>query len=239
MLNVKELSSGYGELKVLQSLSINVGKEEIVGILGPNGHGKSTLMKTVCGLVPPSSGSINYQGEDIGHLSIQRIVQKGLMYIPEERNLFPHLSIQQNLELGAHVLEDRKEKVKHMNNVFSLFPTLEKYKKRQVSTLSGGERRMAAVGRGLMANPTFLEIDEPTLGLAPNLVDKVFEQLKYIREGLDITILLVEQEVKKTLEISDRYYLLEEGEIVLEEQDASKSLEDPAIRRTLLGIDQE
>lgn len=239
MLNVKELCSGYGEFEVLHSVSIDIKKGSIVGILGPNGHGKSTLMKTVCGLVPLSSGSITFQGENIQHLSIQQIVHKGLMYIPEERNLFPKLTIKQNLELGAHVVANRKEKAKHMDNVFSLFPPLKKYKKRHVSTLSGGERRMAAVGRGLMADPTFLEIDEPTLGLAPNLVAKVFDQIEHIREGLGITILLVEQEIKKTLEIGDKYYLLEEGEIVLEKQDANKFLEDPAIRRTLLGIEQE
>ena len=215
MLEVEKIDTFYDEFQVLRKVSINIMERELVVLLGPNGHGKSTLLKTICGLLSPASGSIKYNDVEITKLTTKKIVEMGITYVAEERNLFPQLTVFENLKLGAYNVNARRKEEENLEYVFELFPTLKDRTKQSASTLSGGEARMLAMGRGLMSNAEFLAIDEPSLGLAPNLRLEVLNQISEINQR-GVSILLVEQSSPKALDIADRIYLMEEGEIAFQ-----------------------
>ena len=215
MLLVEQINCWYGDLQVLRDVSVKVEANELVVLLGLNGHGKSTLLKTVCGLVPASTGSIKFNGEEIRKMSTRKIVEMGLAYIPEEGYLFPQMTVIENLKMGAYLPLAWKNKERNFERVFQLFPRLKKREEQLVSTLSGGEQQMLAIARGLMSGAKFLAMDEPSLGLAPALRLEVFKKLKEInKEGIDI--LLVEENIKESLKICDRAYTIEDGRITHE-----------------------
>ena len=215
-LEVEDVDSYYGELQVLRKASIKIQERELVALFGPNGHGKSTLLKTICGIQPPKAGSIRYRGQEISGLSTEKTVEMGMAYIPEGRNLFTDMTVLDNLTMGAYNRSARKHIQEGLDFVFSVFPRLEERKNQKASTLSGGEGRMLAVGRGLMSRASLLLIDEPSIGLSPLLKEDVFEAIDQIRKTTETTILLVEQEVDHPLRLADNVYLLKRGQIILE-----------------------
>jgi len=233
MLEIREVDTFYGDFQVLKGVSLNVSEGEFVVLLGPNGHGKSTLLKTICGLVKPTSGQIKFNGKEIHKLPIQKIVEMGLVYIAEERHLFPEMSVIENLKLGAYNPNARQKEAENLDYVFQLFPKVKSLKKRLVSRLSGGERRMVAVGRGIMASAKFLAIDEPSLGLAPNLTIEVFKKINEINKS-GVSILLVEQSITEALKYADRVYVMEEGKIVFEGK-KKEILGNEQVKKVLLG----
>jgi branched-chain amino acid transport system ATP-binding protein len=212
LLSVRGINVFYDDFHILHGVSLEVGKGELVGIVGANGHGKSTLLKAVCGLVPVSSGDIVYAGESIVGRSLSQLVGNGLVYVAEDRRLFPDMTVRENLLLGAFLDRGRQREAESLAHVFRLYPRLEERQGQLARTLSGGEAQMLALGRGLMSAPQLLAIDEPSLGLAPKLVDGMLETIAELkREGT--TILLVEQSLGLIEGIVDRIYRLEEGVI--------------------------
>lgn len=233
MLSARDLHVFYGEYQVLRGVSLDIAEGEFVALFGPNGHGKSTLLKTMCGLLHPSAGTVTFDGIDVTRASVQKIVELGLVYVPEERNLFPDMSVLDNLRMGAYSRRARVAERENLDLVFDLFPRLAERRRQYARTLSGGEAQMLAMARGLMAHARFLAIDEPSLGLAPNLVDQIFAAIREInRHG--IGILLVEQTVAQACSISERVYLMEEGQMVLT-CPACDALKDGRLKATLLG----
>jgi len=216
MLAVEEIDGYYGELHVLHQVSLRVQPGEIVALFGPNGHGKSTLLKTICGLHQASSGAILFGGQEITRLPSHKIVELGISYIPEERHLFTDMTVMENLNMGAYNLRARKSRNRNLEFVFSIFPRLAERKEQMCSTLSGGESRMVAIARGLMSEPTLVLVDEPSIGLSPGLVAAVFESIEKINRERGITILLVEQEIRHALGMAQRIYLLKKGRILFE-----------------------
>lgn len=215
-LQVENLDSFYGELQVLRKASLEICQNEVVALFGPNGHGKSTLLKAIAGIHPPVAGSIRYQGQEIARTPSEKIVEMGIAYIPEARNLFVDMTVLENLQMGAYNRHARKQLDTYLRYVFSLFPRLEERKDQIASTLSGGESRMLAVGRGLMSGAKLLLIDEPSIGLSPIMKKAVFGAVEKIKNDTDLTVLIVEQEVEYPLRLADRIYLLKKGEIILE-----------------------
>lgn len=234
MLEVNSLCSGYGQLKILWDASVNVSGGEFVALVGPNGAGKTTLLKTIAGLLPPRSGTIKFLGKDIAGLPTQQITRMGLSFVPEDGRLFTAMSVLENLLLGAYTVRDKRRVKSNLENVFSLFPRLDERKKQLAGTLSGGERKMLAIARGLMSNPSLLLVDEPSLGLAPKLVLSVFDALTRLRQE-GVTILLVEQNVNSTLHITDRAYVLEQGRVVLEGE-SRNLMENDYVKKSYLGV---
>jgi branched-chain amino acid transport system ATP-binding protein len=234
MLKVDNLNFFYGEVQVLTGVSINVEEGEFVAIFGPNGHGKSTLLKVICGLLKPFSGQIYYNESLISGMSTQEIVDLGLVYIPEDRNLFPEMTVVDNLKMGAYAKHARPKIKENFEFVYHLFPKLKSLNNRIASGLSGGEARMLAIGRGLMSNPKFLAIDEPSFGLAPNLRVDVFNAIEEIRLR-GVSILLVEQSTAIAANYARRIYAIEDGRIVFEgsKEDA---LNNEEIRKIFLGL---
>lgn len=234
LLEVKNLDAGYGYLQILRSVSLNIEKGEYVCIIGPNGAGKSTIMKTIAGLIPPMGGSIIFNGEDITGLSASQITKKGISFVSEEMNLFVNMSVRENLYMGAYIIKDKKIQNERLDFVFSLFPRLAERKDQLAGTMSGGERKMLAIGRGMMSDPKLLLVDEPSFGLAPQLVANVFESIDVLKNQ-GVTILLVEQNITKTLAVTDRGYILENGKIGL--QGPSYDLVDnPHVKKVFLGV---
>ncbi len=230
MITVDELSVAYGDLQVLWDISMEVTESDgIVAIVGSNGAGKTTLLKTLSGLIKPKSGSVTLFEEDINTLSPEDIVRQGFVHVPEARNLFTEMTVIENLEMGAYT--NREERQRIMDDVFELFPVLQERRKQQAGTLSGGEQQMLAIGRGLMAQPKVLALDELSVGLAPMLTRRVFEKVEAISE--EVTVILTEQHVNEALELADRAYLLENGRIIAED-DADALLDDNRIIRTYL-----
>jgi len=234
MLEVKDLNTFYGEFQALHDVSISVGDGDFVVTFGPNGHGKSTLLKTICGLITPTSGSITFDGKEISKRPTQKLVGMGIVYIAEDRHLFPQLSVMNNLRLGAYNNKAHTKEAENLERVFELFPKLKKFTNRRAETLSGGEARMLAIGRGLMSNAKFLAIDEPSLGLAPNLRAEVFKKIKDINKS-GITILMVEQDITEASEYTDRIYLMEDGRIVFEGT-KEEVFKNEHVREVFLGI---
>jgi len=233
LLSVKGIHVYYGKIQVLSDIRFQVGEREILTVVGSNGSGKSTLLKTISGLMKPESGTIEFLGEDVTRVPDYEIVNRGLVRVPEGRKLFPTMTVLENLEMGSlNPLAKRKRK-ESMDMVFGLFPILRNRARQLAGTLSGGEQQMAAIGRGLMAVPKVLMLDEPSLGLAPLIVLQVFETIKRINE-LGTTILLVEQNVFQSLLISTTGLVLENGKITME-KGGKELLEDDHVRKAYLG----
>ncbi len=212
-LAVKEMVAGYGKLAILQNVTVKVRDKEIVSVLGPNGSGKSTLLKTVMGLTRVFSGSVVLDGHDITRLPPFKRVAMGLGYVPQRENIFPRLTVEENLELGGYLVRDGLDDA--LEETYSVFPVLKEKRRRKAYTLSGGERQMLAIARALVARPRILLLDEPSAMLAPAIVEQVFRKIEEIREN-GTTILLVEQHAEKALEVSDRTYFLSAGRVVFE-----------------------
>ena len=203
-------------------------------MLGPNGHGKSTLLKSICGLVDKTKGKITYQNRDINDMVTEKLVDLGIIYISENRELFPHMTVLENLKLGAYSKNARPHEKKNLERVFALFPRLVERQKQTASTMSGGEARMLAVARGLMSNPDFLCIDEPSLGLQPSLRHEIFSTIKQINEQ-GKTVLLVEQNIPQIAELADRIYVMEEGQISFE-GNKDEALNNDHLKEIFLGM---
>lgn len=234
MLEVNRLNAGYGFLRVLWDVSLHVAQDEFVALVGPNGAGKTTTLRTIAGLIPPREGEILFRGESISGLAAHEISQMGISFVSESLNLFTAMSVHENLLLGAYVLRDKRKQLETLEFVYHLFPRLQERHNQLAGTLSGGERKMLAIGRGMMSTPTLLLVDEPSLGLAPNLTIDVFNALETLRQE-GVTILLVEQNVNTTLHITDRAYVLEQGRIVLEGT-SKELLENQHVREAFLGV---
>ena len=234
MLQVNSLNTYYGESHVLRDISISVNQSEVVVMLGPNGHGKSTLLKSICGLVDQTKGNITYKDKDINGLATDKIVNLGITYIAENRELFPYMTVLENLKLGAYSKNARAHEKENLAWVFDLFPRLVDRKKQLASTMSGGEARMLAVARGLMSNADFLCVDEPSLGLQPSLRHEIFSIIRQINEQ-GKTVLLVEQNIPQIAELADRIYVLEEGKISFE-GNKDEALNNEHLKEVFLGM---
>lgn len=233
ILSLNNASVSYGAIKALKGINISVEEGKIIALLGANGAGKSTLLKAVSGLVPLSDGEILFNGTDISKLSSENIVKLGIIQSPEGRQIFPELTVEENLVIGAFSLRDRKQIKENLKIVYGYFERLEERKKQSAGTLSGGEQQMLAIGRALMANPKILLLDEPSLGLAPLIIRDIFNIIKKLNEA-GTTILIVEQNAKQTLKLSDYAYVLEIGTIIHEGK-ADVLLHDPKIIDAYLG----
>jgi branched-chain amino acid transport system ATP-binding protein len=233
MLEVRGLTAGYGAAPVLRGIELSIAAGEIVAVLGSNGAGKSTLNNVLSGLLRPSAGSISFGGSEIAGASAAAIVARGLVQVPEGRRIFPNLSVRENLEIGSY-RRGRPCRAANLQRVATIFPRLSERMKQLAGTLSGGEQQMLAIGRGLMAEPLLLILDEPSLGLSPLLVEEMFALITRIRaEGL--SVLLVEQNVIQSLAVADRAYVLEQGKITLEGAGAAL-LDEPRLRQAYLGL---
>ncbi|MCY7089098.1 ABC transporter ATP-binding protein [Streptococcus oralis] len=214
MLKVENLSVHYGMIQAVRGVSFEVNEGEVVSLIGANGAGKTTILRTLSGLVRPSAGKIQFLGKEIQKLPAQKIVAGGLSQVPEGRHVFPGLTVMENLEMGAFLKKDREENQANLKKVFSRFPRLEERKNQDAATLSGGEQQMLAMGRALMSTPKLLLLDEPSMGLAPIFIQEIFDIIQDIQKQ-GTTVLLIEQNANKALAISDRGYVLETGKIVL------------------------
>ena len=233
MLELSGVKASYGPIKALKGVSLAVKKGEIVTLLGANGAGKSTTLMTISGVNRTADGEIRYKGERIDGLPAHEIVFKGLSQVPEGRRIFSRLSVRENLDMGAFTLKDKAAISKNLNEVYDLFPVLKERASQQGGTLSGGEQQMLAIGRALMSNPELLLLDEPSLGLAPIIVTKIFKIIKDINER-GVTVLLVEQNAKAALKLAHRAYVLETGTITLEGP-AHELLENEQVKKAYLG----
>ena len=234
MLSVEGLSVFYGDIQILWNASFGVEPSEIVTMLGPNGAGKTTLMKTISGLLRPASGSVRFENQRLDRLPPYRIVEQGVVQVPEARQLFPEMSVAENLDLGAYLPAARTRRVESLARVEELFPILAERRRQLAGTLSGGQQQMLAIGRALMARPRLLMLDEPSLGLAPQAVADMFRAVTRINQD-GIGVLLVEQNVHQALGIAHRAYVLETGRVVHEGSPA-QLLADPHIRAAYLGM---
>ncbi|CEY63478.1 ABC transporter ATP-binding protein [Streptococcus pseudopneumoniae] len=214
MLKVDNLSVHYGMIQAVRDVSFEVNEGEVVSLIGANGAGKTTILRTLSGLVRPSSGNIEFLGQEIQKMPAQKIVAGGLSQVPEGRHVFPGLTVMENLEMGAFLKKNREENQANLKKVFSRFPRLEERKNQDAATLSGGEQQMLAMGRALMSTPKLLLLDEPSMGLAPIFIQEIFDIIQDIQKQ-GTTVLLIEQNANKALAISDRGYVLETGKIVL------------------------
>lgn len=235
LLELDNVHSYYGHIHALKGLSINVDEAEIVSLIGGNGAGKSTTLKTISGLLHPRHGMIHMAGEDLTKLKPHEIVQKGIVQVPEGRRIFGRLSVTENLEMGAYSLNDKQKISSNMEKVFAMFPRLKERRSQLGGTLSGGEQQMLAMGRGLMADPKILLLDEPSMGLAPVLVDNIFDTIQEMHRA-GTTILLVEQNARAALAVADRGYVLQTGTIVLS-GDAAELRANEMVQKAYLGIE--
>jgi branched-chain amino acid transport system ATP-binding protein len=234
MLSLDKITAGYGSFRALFDVSLDVAAGEAVGVIGPNGAGKTTLMRVISGLVPLLSGQMNMEGRSLAGLPAHRIVECGIAHVPEHRRLFPRLSVEDNLRIGAFIPQARRQFLTQLSWVYELFPRLKERREQSAGTLSGGEQQMCAIGRALMSRPKLLLMDEPSAGLAPLVVQQVFDLVRRIRaEGL--TVLIVEQNVQQILDTVDRAYLLEAGTMRL--TGTSAELKNSAlIRKAYMGL---
>lgn len=234
MLRITDMNVFYGDMKVLEDISLRIDTKQIVSVVGSNGAGKSTLLKTVSGLLKPKSGVVTFFNERIDNIPDYQIVRKGLVRVPEGRDVFPQMTTLENLELGAIIDRAKKQRKNNLQMVFNLFPTLHARKGQKAGTLSGGEQQMLAVARGLMSMPKLLMVDELSLGLGPIIVSVLFETIQNINSD-GITILLVEQNIRHSLSISDWGYVLENGKIGLEGK-GEELLKNSHIKEAYLGV---
>lgn len=233
LLEVENVYAGYiKDLNILQGVNFKIKPGELVAVIGPNGAGKSTLAKTIFGLLTPNQGKINFKGEDITHLKSDKIVQRGMCYVPQIANVFPSLTVEENLEMGAFILQGSLKQLKE--EIFTMFPKLKQRRGQRGGTLSGGERQMLAMGKALMLKPDLLLLDEPSAALSPILVNNVFEQIKAINQN-GTAIVLVEQNARKALAMADRGYVLESGRDRFEGS-GQDLLNDPQVGELYLGV---
>jgi branched-chain amino acid transport system ATP-binding protein len=233
LLEVHDLHTFYGNIEALKGVSLRVEEGEVVTLIGSNGAGKSTTLRSISGLTPPREGSIRFDGTEIGEVPPQEIVQMGISQSPEGRHVFSRMTVRENLDLGAYLRKDRSDIDRDMERVFALFPRLKERERQKGGTMSGGEQQMLAIGRALMANPKLLLLDEPSMGIAPILVERIYETIAEInRQGT--TILLVEQNANYALGVSKRGYVLETGKIAIEDESA-KLLTNPDVQKAYLG----
>ena len=233
MLKVEKLSVHYGMIQAVRDVSFEVNEGEVVSLIGANGAGKTTILRTLSGLVRPSAGKIQFLGKEIQKLPAQKIVAGGLSQVPEGRHVFPGLTVMENLEMGAFLKKNREENQANLKKVFSRFPRLEERKNQDAATLSGGEQQMLAMGRALMSTPKLLLLDEPSMGLAPIFIQEIFDIIQDIQKQ-GTTVLLIEQNANKALAISDRGYVLETGKIVLSGTGKELAASDE-VRKAYLG----
>ena len=234
MLEISRLQFAYGDLQVLWGVDLSVQQGEIVTVVGANGAGKSTILRNCSRLVKAGTGTITFQGEDLAGLQSHEVVARGLVQVPEARRIFPEMTVVENLRMGSYLPATRPDRQRNMDRVFSLFPRLAERRKQLGGTMSGGEQQMLAIGRGLMANPKLLLLDEPSLGLSPLFVKNIFEIIKQIN-AQGTTILLVDQNVYQSLHISHRAYVLETGRVVLSGT-GPELLENAHVKKAFLGI---
>jgi branched-chain amino acid transport system ATP-binding protein len=234
MLKIENLNFSYGDLKVLWDVNIEVQEGEVVTVVGANGAGKSTLLKNISRLVRPGSGSVAFNGADLTRHEAHEIVELGIVQVPEGRKIFPQMTVIENLRMGSFSAHARKKRAENIERVYSLFPRLKEREKQMGGTMSGGEQQMLAIGRGLMADPKLLLLDEPSLGLSPLLVKAIFDIIAEIRKQ-GVTILLVEQNVFQSLKIADRGYVLETGRVVLKDK-GEALLNNEHVRKAYMGM---
>lgn len=234
MLAIKNLQVSYGGVKALHGVSVEVNKGEFVAMIGNNGAGKTTTLSAVCGLVRSVGGVIELDGEDITKLPSDKIAGKGIAMVPEGRRVFTGMTVQENLEMGAFLRRNKKEIQQDMETVYELFPVLKERRRQQAGTLSGGEQQMLAIGRAIMSKPNYLLLDEPSLGLAPIIVERIFNTIRQINEQ-GISILMVEQNVPLSLSAASRAYVIETGDIVLEGS-AKELMENEMVQQVYLGL---
>jgi len=233
VLEIRDLEASYGDARALSGVTLSIGPGEIVALLGPNGAGKSTLLKAIAGLLRPRAGVIRWEGEDLGRVGAHAIVERGVAMVPEGRRLFGSMTVEENLELGAFAGRARAARQATLERVYALFPVLRERRRQVVRALSGGQQQMVAVGRALMTTPRLLMLDEPSLGIAPQLVRAILEALLEINRS-GVAVFLVEQNVQAALTLAHRAYILESGRIVGEGRGADL-LRDPHVRRAYLG----
>ena len=234
MLRVEEIIAGYGGMLALEKVSIVVGDGDFISIVGPNGAGKSTILKAISGTVQCTSGNISFNGADITQIPAHRRTELGIIHVPEGRRIFPSLTVMENLEIGAYRPGARDSADKTLDIVLEYFPILKERQTQPGGTLSGGEQQMLAISRGLMAKPSVLMLDEPSLGLSPRLTEVIFEAIKDLRENLRFSILLVEQRAAEALELYDRGYILESGRITMS-GNREDLMGNPVVQRAYLG----
>jgi branched-chain amino acid transport system ATP-binding protein len=235
MLELLDIRTFYGSIPVLHGLSLRVEQGEVITLIGANGAGKSTTLMSLCGIVPPRSGSVLFQGRPIERLAPEKIVALGISQVPEGRHIFPDLTVAENLDLGAFLRQDRQQVRQDLEQVYALFPILAKRRQQPGGNLSGGEQQMLAISRALMARPKLLLLDEPSMGLAPLVTKQIFEIIKKINQENKTTIFLVEQNANMALKAADRAYVLENGRIVLHDR-AEKLLQNKDIQKAYLGV---
>lgn len=234
MLQLNNVNASYGFLQILWEVSLEVGEGEFVGLVGPNGAGKTTTLRTIAGLLNPTGGEVLFKGQKMNNVPAHETTRMGISYISEDLNLFVDMSVRENLLMGAYTIDDRDVQLETLDFVYELFPRLQERQSQLAGTMSGGERKMLAIARGMMSNPELLLVDEPSLGLAPHLVTDVFNSLTTLQEA-GVTILLVEQRVNATLEITDRAYVLEQGRIAMEGP-SDELMTNEHIKNAYLGI---
>jgi branched-chain amino acid transport system ATP-binding protein len=233
LLEVSDVHTYYGNIEALKGVSLTVDEGEVVTLIGSNGAGKSTTLRSISGLTPPRQGSVKFEDTEIGEVPPQEIVERGISLSPEGRHVFPRMTVRENLDLGAYLRKDRDGIENDRERVYSLFPRLKERERQKGGTMSGGEQQMLAIGRALMANPRLLLLDEPSMGIAPILVERIYETIAEInRQGT--TILLVEQNANYALEVSKRGYVLETGQVALEDQ-SSALRTNPEVQKAYLG----
>ena len=235
MLKVDKINTYYGNIQALKGISLEVSKGEIITLIGANGAGKSTTLMSISGIVPPRSGSIVFQDKNITNVEPSKIVTMGMCQVPEGRRIFPQLTVLENLDMGAYLRDNKEEIKKDLDYVFELFPILSQRRNQSGGTLSGGEQQMLAISRALMARPKLLLLDEPSLGLAPLIVQQIFEIIMRINEEQGTTIFLVEQNANMALKIAHRGYVLQNGMIVKTDT-ASALMEDEEVKKAYLGV---
>lgn len=234
LLDIKNINCFYGDVQVIYDVSMHIEEGEVISLIGANGAGKSTILKTISGLMKPRSGDIMFENKSIVNLHPEKIVERGIIHVPEGRRLFSLMTVKENLDVGAHNSRAYPNLDETLKEVYALLPRLEEREKQKAITLSGGEQQMVAIGRGMMAKPKILMMDEPSLGLAPVLINEIFITIRRIADQ-GTTVLLVEQDVRHSLNLSDRGYVLEHGRIVMEGK-GQELLENPNIKEAYLGI---
>jgi branched-chain amino acid transport system ATP-binding protein len=235
MLELREIRTFYGSIPVLHGLSLRVEQGEIITLIGANGAGKSTTLMSICGIVPPRSGSVLFQGRPIERLAPEKIVALGISQVPEGRHIFPDLTVAENLDLGAFLRQDRRQARQDMEHIYDMFPILDERRHQPGGNLSGGEQQMLAISRALMARPKLLLLDEPSMGLAPLVTKQIFAIIKKINQEDKTTIFLVEQNANLALKAADRAYVLENGRITLHDR-AEQLLQNKDIQKAYLGV---